>query len=570
MALTDILLELEQAGWTGSVAVTASEGQATIHLRDGHPTALTLEGVAITDPSMVEVGLVRCMLWLEPATALDEGVEVIGEALCPVASVLVDAVERGFAMEEIATALGAVADRFVTLTDTPTAVAERCRLYAEDDQNFLALAARGLQLALLLQDAPVPTERAMVLLYALGLLGTVTLSDEPPVAEAPVRSRRHGAGDGWVEIAVDEPPPSRDPRSLQSDPRSLQSDPRSLQSDPRSLQSDPDGLRSDPSPASRGGHVARRDTPAPTSRADAPSDPVPVSHPPRIVEERMESRRPDPRRPARPGSEAPRRARPSGTRPLGDPPPPRPARVAGDPRRPPTPQPRMRRLATPPPEPVAPAGASGPPPLPPGGPSARRPPTPRPSSPGRARTSQPSAAPPRARTSQPGAPPRGRASQPGAPPPPRARAASLPDDGASVEELTRQGRQRLFNGDAVGAAGIFGRAHAMEPKNLELDLQHRWCRFASEAELGPELAPDVLKELASRALVGNRQFGFAYFVLGSIAALEDRADDALRAFRLAIRLDPDHTAAQRAEERLLASQGNDGPKSKSKRGLFQH
>ena len=90
----------------------------------------------------------------------------------------------------------------------------------------------------------------------------------------------------------------------------------------------------------------------------------------------------------------------------------------------------------------------------------------------------------------------------------------------------------------------------------ELALYRAWIDteklLADDNDVG--LDPELGK-LAAAALRENRQLGFGYYVLGRIAEVEDRGDDAARAFRIATQLSPEHRDARRRDH-LCRRRGN--------------
>lgn len=126
-----------------------------------------------------------------------------------------------------------------------------------------------------------------------------------------------------------------------------------------------------------------------------------------------------------------------------------------------------------------------------------------------------------------------------------------------AERLFNEGRDHLLSGRHQEAHQLLRRAALLYPKAREYLLYAEWADFKTLTGVGDLLLKrKKLRSLAVHALRQDRNLAFGHCVLGYLSMLDGNVQDATRAFRLAVRLDPsDPTAAKWQAELGLDRRG---------------
>jgi hypothetical protein len=114
-----------------------------------------------------------------------------------------------------------------------------------------------------------------------------------------------------------------------------------------------------------------------------------------------------------------------------------------------------------------------------------------------------------------------------------------------AEQAFQKGRQFMEYGAWPAAAREFRRAHKRQPE-AEYELYALWAEYQSKTDGHERQAlREELETHSMAALKRDRRFGFGHYVRGQLALLRGEEETAEKAFRNAVRLDPDNVDAQR-------------------------
>lgn len=158
----------------------------------------------------------------------------------------------------------------------------------------------------------------------------------------------------------------------------------------------------------------------------------------------------------------------------------------------------------------------------------------------------------------PGAPPPGAVKGAAAPVAPPKPAVALPASQAADATRRRQtaaevcfqrGKRALASGHHAAARTEFAEARRLMPEVTEYQLLEAWTELVSEKhQTGTQELRERLEKLSIRALRQDRSLAFAHFVQGHLAMMDGDDVGALRAVRVAAKLDPTLADAKRYEQ----------------------
>lgn len=141
---------------------------------------------------------------------------------------------------------------------------------------------------------------------------------------------------------------------------------------------------------------------------------------------------------------------------------------------------------------------------------------------------------------------------PTAPPPPKARASRL-----WAERLFRRGKRELTNGAPINrAVAKLRKASELCPDVIEYSVHAEWAELLGTAD--EHLAQQqrtALEASVDRALREDPRFAFGYYVKGRLLLIRGEEQQAMRAFRKCVQLDPNDRDAERYLRVLRSRRG---------------